>query len=158
LGVSAERSSPKRRIHDGTVEAEGLTGARPEEQWVAPVVGLESTGASQRSSRTCRWHWMVASGGCPRWGARWCMTQRETGVKGVTCGRWRLCVGSGRCGAVRRQGPHDVDCGVGGRTELPGDGKAHMMDGAVAVARFGYGLTAGDRLRRSSTRRRIMGA
>jgi hypothetical protein len=42
LGVSVEGSSPERHLHGGAIEAEGLTGARPKEGWVAPVVGLES--------------------------------------------------------------------------------------------------------------------
>jgi hypothetical protein len=37
-----EGSSPERHLHGGAIEAEGLTGARPKEGWVAPVVGLES--------------------------------------------------------------------------------------------------------------------
>jgi hypothetical protein len=47
FGVGAEGSSPERRLHGGTGEAERLADVRLEEWWVAPVVGLESTGASR---------------------------------------------------------------------------------------------------------------
>jgi hypothetical protein len=60
LVVGAGSSSPEAASHGGVVKAEGLAGARPEERWVAPVVGMESTGASWRSLWTVRRHWTAA--------------------------------------------------------------------------------------------------
>jgi hypothetical protein len=84
LGAGTEGSSPERHPHDGAVEAVGLTGVRPEERWVAPVVGLESIGNSRLSSWMCMQHRMMAKANCPWGGARQCMTQRGTCVERAT--------------------------------------------------------------------------
>jgi hypothetical protein len=48
--------TPKRALGGGGGSTEGVTGARPEERRVEPVVGLVGTGASWWSSRTEWWH------------------------------------------------------------------------------------------------------
>jgi hypothetical protein len=55
--------TPKRALGGGGGSTEGVTGARPEERRVEPVVGLVGTGASWWSSRTEWWHWMRTRGG-----------------------------------------------------------------------------------------------
>jgi hypothetical protein len=68
-------------LGDGGGSTEGLTGARPEEGRVEPVVRLVGTGVSWWSSRTERWLTAMACGG--RRG-EWRLLEHMAGVRQLT--------------------------------------------------------------------------
>jgi hypothetical protein len=94
LVVGEEGSSPERRHHGDAVEAEGLAGARLEEQWVAPVVKLESTEASWQSSWMCRRHKTAAGASYLRGGPQRRHRGETTSVV-LHSGRWHQRMGWG---------------------------------------------------------------